>query len=1027
MPSLLPLDNTIQFPDLTVVSASAGSGKTYTLALRYVQFLLSSTIPNNAMRNILAITFTNNAANEMKQRIIILLKKICLRNNEILEQISFLVALPKEELIHKAELLLGEILDNFSAFQVKTIDSFLISVFKTTALEFGYHPETEIVFDTDTLLSDAIKKFVRTPERAEEQRTLIFNLVKLIEESHKKTSGYIWNPYKNFQKEIQQLYNKFRQQTLPLDNKNYAQELQRIVKEIAQHATTVAALIEKSGLPPNKYFMNDLHSLKEEHVDVVLTHERKEKFFNTPKNKTEIQNEALYGKQIENAAEQMYQRIGEYVETLSRIHFYPYIQFLSVLEKEIEELCKEKKYITLADVNYLMKRNLHTEKIPEVYYKLGETIYHYLIDEFQDTSSIRWYNIKPLLSETLAQNGSLFIVGDTKQSIYGFLGNDWRIMKRVENGDEFDSAAPRSVNLGINFRSMENIVRFNESVFRKILPQTEYAAALKNSGADVFAQDVQDSKKGNGCVRTTFISTNGNELAGKEKLLEILRACIARGYSYQDITIITPNNNDVIRIGVWLNENAVPFLSQSNLDVRNRKITQEIFSLLQFLDAPIDNLSFATFLLSDIFEDALLHKNFPLSKEDIRQFLFSSRSFRKNIQPLYKLFQMQYSLLWECFFENLFTKASYLPLYDSVDAVIKTFSLFERFPKEEATVVKILESVHLASQQGCNSIKDFLQYFSDDKSDDWNIVGASSSNAVQIMTIHKAKGLDFRVVLVLLPDTDISMDKTIFEESNEAVHLLYFENYFKNFSAALDALSQKQLLYQQTDALNKLYVAFTRAEDEMYILIIGNNEQPEGPSKYFSNIEIGTIPSFVQTTEAAAETLASGRWTTTISQRTATEFTPVQKSEMQRGIFFHSVFSYLQFIDENFERNLLRAIAQAKSEIQFTVDDNEIFSIVQQFFAATDFYKYFIVQQFRTALIEQELVHRSGTRYSCDRIIIDENEITVIDFKTVARENEEQYSNQVKNYMNLLREIYPQKKILGLIAYIDAQQIVPVQ
>jgi len=167
MPSLLPLDNTIQFPDLTVVSASAGSGKTYTLALRYVQFLLSSTIPNNAMRNILAITFTNNAANEMKQRIIILLKKICLRNNEILEQISFLVALPKEELIHKAELLLGEILDNFSAFQVKTIDSFLISVFKTTALEFGYHPETEIVFDTDTLLSDAIKKFVRTPERAE--------------------------------------------------------------------------------------------------------------------------------------------------------------------------------------------------------------------------------------------------------------------------------------------------------------------------------------------------------------------------------------------------------------------------------------------------------------------------------------------------------------------------------------------------------------------------------------------------------------------------------------------------------------------------------------------------------------------------------------------------------------------------------------------------------------------------------------------------------------------------------------------
>src|SRR5512135_3638104 len=158
---ILEKDSTIQFPHFTLLKASAGSGKTRSLAKRFVQFLLSSTIPQNHLRNILAITFSNNAAKEMKERILSWLKDLSFNDPEKIEEISRIVSLKKEHLPGKAGAMVDQILRNYTEFQVKTIDSFMTSIYKASAIDLGYSPDFEIVMAPERIMAYAFNRFLR--------------------------------------------------------------------------------------------------------------------------------------------------------------------------------------------------------------------------------------------------------------------------------------------------------------------------------------------------------------------------------------------------------------------------------------------------------------------------------------------------------------------------------------------------------------------------------------------------------------------------------------------------------------------------------------------------------------------------------------------------------------------------------------------------------------------------------------------------------------------------------------------------
>jgi ATP-dependent helicase/nuclease subunit A len=206
--SILEKDADIRFPQVTILKASAGSGKTYSLTERFVQFLLSSKIPQNHLRNILAITFSNNAAKEMKERILSWLKDIYFGDSDKIEDLSEIVSLKKEHLPAKAGAVIDEILRNYTEFQVKAIDSFMTSIYKASAIDLGYSPDFEIVMAPENMMAYAFNRFLRGVKENTPEAKFLERLLEIILDSRGGESAYLWDPSKDFLEETVELYHK---------------------------------------------------------------------------------------------------------------------------------------------------------------------------------------------------------------------------------------------------------------------------------------------------------------------------------------------------------------------------------------------------------------------------------------------------------------------------------------------------------------------------------------------------------------------------------------------------------------------------------------------------------------------------------------------------------------------------------------------------------------------------------------------------------------------------------------------------
>ncbi|MBM4166059.1 MAG: hypothetical protein FJ218_03960 [Ignavibacteria bacterium] len=1031
MSSPLENDSALSFPNLTVISASAGSGKTHTLTLRYVQFLLSKKISQSHPRNILAITFTNNAANEMKRRILECLKRICLGEKKIVHDVQAIVSLTKEELLRRAEQQLEYILEHYSEFQIKTIDSFILSVFKSSSLELGFHPHTEIILHSREFFTQAFQEFSRNTQLHQQHVPLIQQLVALMEHTN-RGGTYLWNPFQKFLNETITIFTELRSLVKPLDTEDYSRTLLMLETELAEQANAVLKLLAASGLPPYKLFQNDLHDACEKKIPSVLKKEIKYKFYNTPKTQQHIAAEQTYGTKITDAAQQFYVVLSRYALTFSRIHFFPYVKFLSLLEEPIATIAKRESVITIDEVNRMMKNYITNNTIPEFYEKLGDDIAHFLIDEFQDTSPIQWCILRPLLEESLAKHGSLFVVGDLKQSIYGFRGADWRIMKRLMSGSEFYSVPPIVKQLETNYRSYEHIVQFNDEFFtEKLATANDYAEAAARTGLSDFVQHAKEGTEKKGVVAVHCIQQNDEEKNVQQELINIIRDCESRHYTWSDIAILTYSNQDVVAISSWLNEAQIEFISHSNLDVRKRKTIAEILSLLKFLDSPMDNHSFATLISGNMFLKACERASISCTKTELCNFLFESRNttFSATTIPLYKSFQKKFPDAWMQFLEPLFTAVGYLPLYDCISYVYQHFNVFQHFPEEEAALLKFLEVVCVSEKNGINTLHTYLEFTEmNDESEQWNIRLSSSANAVSVMTIHKAKGLGFPVVIGVLPEKNATPKNLIIDDSEERARILNIREELCKKNETLATIKREKELLTQTDALNKLYVAFTRAEEELYILAHFKDEaNRKSPTALLT-------PSVIKPSERSPRQNAQEKFNMVKlvhHQRFSENLVPVapraSRVETLRGEYIHHILSNIQFIDDSWETTLANIIHNEMEMLQTPVSSEEILSALKQFFSMEEILFFFKNISQRKILNEQEIVDRNGVLHRCDRIIIDETIVTVMDFKTGGNEREASYRKQVQEYRNVVSEVYAPKNIRGVIAYVDLQKVITIE
>lgn len=1012
------------FPHFIVIKASAGAGKTFELTKRLSQFLILPDISNRDFKNILAITFSNMATKEMKERTIYWLKALALKDEEAIKHFSKMLFVDKERVIAKtikvdkenvskrAEKVLSQILIHYNDLQIKTIDSFMASIFSSMALDLGYYGDFEILLSNKRFLKRAFDIFLN--ERIIDG-VIDENILKSIEEvlsNNSTLASFKWDINKEITKFFFHIYEKTTAFCGALSSN--VETTDQYIEKIKIKYGEIDKLIDQYGLTRNntggfkklgKIIKNnmwdDIPELPIKNPPVI-------------KNKEKID----FYNDICNRWTELVGLISDFTLIYAKNYYSKVVPFFNNFKVFLENEKKRAKCVFIEDINKELSNKINEEWIPHIYFLLGETIFHYFIDEFQDTSPIQWQCLKPLLENSLSKGGSVFIVGDTKQAIYGFRNTDWQIMKGLIDGVEngFGAAKPISYELTENNRSGDRIIEFNEVVFKKnVKNNNDYASVADKVGLTSYIQKKSDNVTYDGYVECHLIEEEKDLL--KDYVKKILKETIGdlkgRNYQFKDMAILVEKNDYVVDVANWLLSFHIPAISYSSLDIRKRPLIMEIFSLLSFLHKPTSNIDFATFLQSNLFLKASC-----LDICDIRNFLFENRDQKQ----LYTKFRAQFKDEWDKFLERLFVSVGYLPLYALLSEIYKTFNVFEHFKEEEGSLVKLLTVVSEFEGSQFNNLSSFLKEVEEDDDETrWDMSFPENLDAVKIMTIHKSKGLGFPVVISLLYEHSGKHDPLWIPRNFEEIRLVKINQKWVDKHDLLKKWYDEKKEFGLSNNLNTLYVCLTRAKKELYI--IGVKEKNEVSKKAFP---LDVIPfdtpcfgtKITEERKKEEELLLKPKY-----NKPKKEFFSFQErnkllktKKMQRGDFIHEVLRHIKFYDDDFDLFIKEVIEKVRKKLNFHMELNK--EIFENFLKNEKIFPFFEKKEGREIYRELEFVNKHGRLFRCDRLIIDKNEVWVIDFKT-GEERENEYFKQIKEYLNIVKDIWVERDVKGFIVYFD--------
>jgi len=1019
MPVLQP-DSSIRLPCVTILKASAGSGKTYTLTARYAQFLLSERIGKNDLRNILAITFSNNAAREMRKSVLEWLKRLSFRDPERLAEMCAAIGDGEERTARKAGELIEEILRRYSDFQVRTIDSFLSAVFRASALDFGFGPEFEIQMDSDPLISYAFSLFLRESRERTARARLLDETVHGVLGLKASGDHFPWDPASLLLAEV-----KSFEATLSRLEKNPAltdrgDQMRGLEGRIVEALEETARTVDDSGLEESarSTFRDALEIARAGRFGELIGKGMKSPPVKKPKGAARDPAALASYDRIAAAWQRADSLVGEYAGEWARAVYQPYLRLREELSATIERVKRVQGAVFIGDISRTLGGYLAADIVPDIYFRIGERVYHFLIDEFQDTSPIQWRNLFPLVENSLSIGGSLFAVGDTKQAIYGFRQADYTIMKSLEAENPFPSATHDVKELATNRRSRPRVLEFASLVFRQnAAASTDYAAAARRSGLDEWTQEALEGEDP-GYVEVAVLERDDDDPPERGAIHALMEDLRGRGYRWGDIAILAPRNEDVLHATSWLNEKGIPFLSFSSLDVRRRGVAGEIFALLGFLDSPPDDLSFATFLLGGIFERTLASRHGWRSMEPLHRFLFQCRTER----PLYKAFQREFPELWSACFAALFRSAGYLPVYDLVSEAYAAFGVFDLAGEEEATLAKLLEGVMVFEGSGSNSLREFLGAAGGSgDGEGWAIDVPRGADSVRAMTVHKSKGLGFPVAIVLLyGEANRGFPFTVVRDGG-GVELVKITKAIAGRDPALAALYEEEAEKEKVNRLNSLYVALTRAKREMYVIAV----RRERDSFPFDLLPAGAFPPSPAKGKAAVDPVpAEARAALSHEARTMPPSAGggrLSREERRRGELVHRMLALVQYAGNDLEDVLAAAGSRAALEARVAGGEpaaGASAAACARMIRGTELAAYFARRPDRAVLAEQEFCDAGGRLFRMDRVVVDPDRVTVIDFKT-GPEISAEYDEDMRTYARILSEAYPGRSVDAYLAYID--------
>ena len=1005
------------------MAASAGSGKTRALSERYIDFLLSPTIKTSA-RNILAITFTNKAAGEMKNRIIYGLKEIALSDSK------------QKEAARKS---LNELLDRFSDLKVQTIDSFLASITMSSALELGLPPRFEIVLDSsgvldfvlDELLAQVWNHGPKTPP-----------FLDLVNELLQIGKGPGWDIKRIILDNVSSLRNQEFLMGRRLKRLFSFENMQERRKALERSIEGFLKM-DKDGLNFKQKFINAANRF----VEDKSYQPWESKMFLKEHIGELCKKDSIIKPSCEKAWEKIRGEISTLAEMAAHCRFAPFINIVALFDEGIQSYKGRQQVIFIEDLNLLLERFLSIEGIiPEIYFHLGDRIHHFFIDEFQDTSRLQWQSLFPLIEETLSKRGSLFYVGDKKQAIYGFRGGESALFDEAK--EEFLSVEKRNIKEEapeINYRSRANIVEFVNKTFcpnnlicwaeTEVREQGAGSRGQKAEEADfdlslllkTYAHVIQnvpqrEESKG-GLVRVERISPD-EPLSKQELDVEIgkhlvglIQNDIMHRFSPGDIAILVRTNTEASLVTGILTSAGIPVASEKTLSICSNNLIQEIVSFLKFLDSPIDDFAFACFISGEIFLKAT-----GLARKEIFSFLLENR---EGSRPLYTIFREGYPGVWRSHLEEHLNAVGFLPPYDLISRILKKYRVFQDFPGEEGFFFQLLEVLKQKEAEGKNSLKAFLDlwYGPKEGGEEFQVVLPAYTDAIRVLTIHKAKGLGFRVIISPFTYLENKSITEVYEREGDELISYRINQPQARASSKLRKLRQERFTSQLIDELNTFYVCLTRAEDELYILL-PNHKSKAGKFHVPILLEVPALeigsridrsPGISGPRERRIHPELVNEWQDKLYRPlvdTGELVDAVRKRVRERGTLIHNFLARIERLTERWADDL--------EEILDSLGDREreIVPLMRHFFDKEDLRKWFVLPAEVKVYCEKEMVDGDGLVHRVDRLLVTLKEAVVIEFKS-GEPHSKEHQEQVTTYLRLLSGIYPDRTIEGWLIYVD--------
>ena len=813
----------------TVYDAAAGAGKTYTLVKNYLIKVLASS-NKSRYKQILAVTFTNKAVAEMKSRILeslygFSLAQVPSSQKFMFNEIKEALGVEEKELQENSKAVLHYLLHNYTAFSVQTIDKFTQSVIRTFAYDLGLSTNFEIELDQKKILEKSVDNLLSKVGVDENLSKVVIDFAKSNIENDKA-----WNIKKSLLETASILFSEediYHIQKMSLHtfqdfeelNKELKSRVLKNEKKIKSISEEMLAVFEEKGISDSfsrnyipKYFKKLIDKGEDDYDSKWKTEIETTPFYTAKTNENEKQLiDGLRGQIIEaffNTKKlvletQFVDRILKNVTQMS---------LLKTINDQLQELKDESQILLISDFNKLIFETIKDQPTPFIYERLGERYKDFFIDEFQDTSVMQWQNLLPLCDNAVSsqlenqeETGTVTLVGDAKQAIYRWRGGKAEQFMQLSSGHSpFSNPDKKQEQLDTNYRSFSNVIEFNNSFFTYLsnsFKNDAYAELYKNGNKQKV-----NSQKG-GYIEFNFIEANNAEEKNElypEIVVKNIEQIIASGFEYNDICILVRKNKEGVAIAEYLNEKQIPVLSFEALLVKNSNKVNLLTSFVDFVYTPNDKRKKLEFLKSL----AII-----LSVKEQHQFInkYLGLSILEMTNALLKI---NINIDFECFNKQ--------PIYEAFESLIRVFNFHN---KSDANLQFFVDFVFEYSQKKNSGIASFITAWNQ-KKEKLSIVVPEGKNAVQIMSIHKSKGLEFPVVIYPFADTEIyktpsknvwfpvSEYSSVFSEA----YINYNKKIFENYSKDTLALSDEIRELQELDSFNVLYVALTRAREQLYVI-----------------------------------------------------------------------------------------------------------------------------------------------------------------------------------------------------------------